>query len=170
MCLLLCASSVSCVKFSPECEVVVRASVQTAQGSTPGVTPAYMARVYAFYISPEEMKARTWAPESYADAEAGIVRHIDTGEIRSTSLVGGQGEDGWVHLVVSSSPVLLVAVDPVNRFYGYRTIEYMVPLPRLVIPVHFQLWRTEPYTDSLWWMAPDKSEEPDQDEGDESDE
>lgn len=134
----------------------------TAQGSTPGVTPAYMARIYAFYITPEEMRLDTWAPESYADADAGIVRHLDTGERRAWDLVASQQDsaDGWIHLVVTSSPVLLVAVDPVNRIWGWRTIEYFVPLPRLTIPVHFRAYETAPYTDSEWWLSPENPDTP----------
>ncbi len=121
--------------------------------SSPADGVGYLVRVYAFYISKEDAFAKSWAPANYADADAGIIRHATTGEVRSQSLVEGQGEDDFVHLTITSSPLVLVAVDPVNHFYAYRIIEYQIPMPKLYIPVRFQLWKTEPYTDSEWRIA-----------------
>ncbi len=66
------------------------------------------------------------------------------------------GEDGYVHLVLTSSPVVLVAVDPVNRFYAWRTFRYEMPMPRMEIPVRFLLWRPtaeQPWYDDSEWRV-----------------
>jgi hypothetical protein len=114
-----------------------------------------MVRVYAFYISEKDKDGNKWAPASFADADAGIIRHVDTGQERSWGLMGVQGEeDDHIRLTLTNSPVVLVAVYNVNddRFYAYRTFEYKPPLREQVRMIfRFQLWRTETtYTEIPW--------------------
>lgn len=141
----------SCTKYTVECELVVQPYVKITQGSGDN-TPAYLARAYVYYIEEKEFLNPNWRPESYADADAGIIRHRTTGEIRSHGLMAGQGEDGFVRITVTSSPMLLVAVDPVNKFYAYRTFQYKIPLERILIPVTFKIYQgTQPYKETDGW-------------------
>ncbi len=147
-----------CVKYDPECELVVKPRALVARDSDEAASAAYMARVYVYYnVGRFEKDLLEWSPESYADADAGIIRNKRTGEVRSHSLVGTQSDevpDYPVHLRLSSSPVVLVAVDPINRFYAWRSFEFELPIERIIIPVKFQLWRTnEQYKDSEWSVA-----------------
>jgi hypothetical protein len=120
-----------------------------------------MARVYVWYIDETDARDGIWRPGSWADAEAGIVRHRNTGEVRSHALVGYQSdEDNCVHLVLTKSPVLLVAVDPINRFYAWRVFRYKIPLESIRVPVTFRVWRWEqPYVESDWTVVSAQSEE-----------
>ncbi len=143
----------SCTKYTVECELVVQPRVMVSQGSNP-LTPAYMARVYVWYVDKKEHLDHNWRPASYTDAEAGIVRHRGTGEVRSFGLVGTQSEeDGFVRIPLTSSPVLLVAIDPVNRLYAWRTFDFKLPLESILVPVTFRTYYTPeqfPYKDGDW--------------------
>lgn len=147
-----------CAKYSVECELVLQPRVMISSGSAID-TPAYMARAYVYYIEQNDIRDSNWRPESYADADAGLVRHRTTGEVRSHGLTGTQSpEDSYIHIVVSKSPVLLVAVDPINRFYAYRTFEYQVPLERILIPVSFKIWQKESRKEEGWTIIGEASE------------
>ncbi len=122
------------------------------------LTPAYMARAYVFYIDKKEFLNPTRRPASYADAEAGIIRHISTGEVRSYNLSGAQGEDNYIHLPLTKSPMMLVAIDPVNRIYAWRTFQYEIPLERLFVPVTFKAYQQTPYTENLWRVVRERDE------------
>lgn len=142
-----------CADFSVECEFIVMPRTMIAQNSSPD-TPSYRARVYAFYnVGKDRTQVeKEWAPASYADAEAGIIRHKGSGEIRSYSLMGEQGDDTYVRLIMTSSPVVLVALDPVHRLYACGAFEYMPPMNRMQFPVHFQVWKQmeEYYKEGYW--------------------
>ncbi len=164
---LFAAILAGCTKYSAECELVVTPYVMAAQSSDPK-TPAYMVRVYAYYINEEDAYNQNWRPMSYADADAGIVTHRETGQTMARGLAAGQGEDTFVHIALTRSPVLLVAVDPLNRMYGWRTFKYQMPLETIRIPVSFQKWReTEPhYKEYEWTMVGEASEQqPDPEQG-----
>jgi hypothetical protein len=125
------------------------------------LTPAYMVRVYATYISDADvLDEGVWRPESWADAEAGLVRHRTTGEVRSHGLMGVQDEeDTYVHLILTSSPVVLVAVDQMNKFYAYRVFRYEIPLETIRVPVTFKTWQWErPYKENEWTFVSAQSE------------
>jgi hypothetical protein len=159
-----------CTKYPVECELVVQPRVMVSEGSDP-LTPAYMARVYVWYINKKEHLDHKWRPESYTDAEAGVVRHRDTGEVWSFGLSGTQsGEKGYVHIPLTSSPVLLVAIDPVNKLYAWRTFEFRVPLESVLVPVTFRTYyRPEqfPYRDGDWTVLRSESENTPQEENSE---
>jgi hypothetical protein len=122
--------------------------------------PAYRARVYACYIDETDARGVNWRPESYADAEGGLIRHRSTHEVRSHGLVGFQSEDDNIYITLTSSPVVLVAVDPVNRFYAYRVFRYEMPLDRIYVPVVFKVWQWEqPYREGEWTVVSAQSEE-----------
>jgi hypothetical protein len=148
-----------CTKYSVECELVVQPRVMVSQGSDP-LTPAYMARVYVWYIDQKDFLDNPWRPASYADADAGIVRHRTSGEVRSHGLVGTQSqEDGYIHIPLTNSPVVLVAVDPINRYYAWRTFEFEIPLERVLLPVTFRTYYQEtqiPYREEEWTIMNDK--------------
>ncbi len=129
-------SFAGCVKFDSECEFIIKPRwlpVSMNEQSSPD-NPAYMVRVYAFYnVGKNPSEAERWRPRSFAQAEAGIIHHRTSDQRHSYSLVGEQGDDKLVHLTMTSSPVVLVAVDPLNRFYAYGVFEYGIPMPQLEI-------------------------------------
>lgn len=155
--LIVLLLSVDCAKFSPECEFVIKPRLRRMSMDKPG-SPAYMVRVYAFYnIGKTRSLAEKWRPRSFAEAEAGIINRRGSDEVRSYSLVGEQGEDTFVHLTMTSSPVMLVAVDPLNRFYAYGVFEYEIPLPRLEIVLPINGWLDkEPYKEAYWTVINEK--------------
>lgn len=160
--LTLASTLAGCRKYSVECNLVVQPRVMVSAGSDPR-TPAYMARVYAWYVSETDADANegegNWAPASYADADAGVVRHLVTGEVRSFGLMGEQGEDGYVRMTLTRSPVVLVAVDPVNRFYAWRVFEYPLPFREPYnLPVTFRVYNAAAeYEENEWTIV--RSEE-----------
>ncbi len=156
--LLALAALAGCKKFSVECELVIQPRVMVSSGSDP-LTPAYMARAYAFYIDEREYLHPARKPASYADAEAGIIRHNTTGEVSSFNLSGAQGDDNYVHLTLTKSPMLLVAVDPVNRIYAWRTFQYEIPLERIFVPVTFKAFQLTPYRESDGWTVIKEADE-----------
>jgi hypothetical protein len=147
-----------CKKFSVECELVLQPRVMISSGSDP-LTPAYMARLYVFYIDEKDYQNPVWRPASYADAEAGVIRNTRTDEARSFNLAGAQGEDAYVHLVLTKSPMVLMVVDPVNRFYAWRTFRYEIPLERIFVPVVFRTYQTTPYTENREWTFASETDE-----------
>lgn len=143
---MLCLAG--CAKYSTEMLLIITPRSLPVQSSPPA-SPAYMITAYSYYIPADDID--NWAPRSYAEAEAGIIRHAATGQARSHDFAREQGEDTFIRFTLSRSPVLLVAVDPINRFYAWRKFEYPVPIETMNIVLRFLLWRTEArYTDSLW--------------------
>lgn len=112
--------------------------LSTAPGNPTGGT-AFMVKMYAWYIPNGDI--HNWRPNSYAEAQAGIVTHATSGNKRSHNLVAGQGADNYVHIKITKSPVLLVAVDEFDEMYAWRTFEYEIPAPKVYIPVHFFTYR-----------------------------
>jgi len=162
-------AAAGCKGYDQECHLVVQPYVMVNAGSDPK-TPAYMARVYAFYISERDEVDECWAPASYADAEAGVIRHESTGEMRTFGLVAEQREkdttgedpekDGYAHLVLSRSPLVLVAVDPVNKFYAWRTFAFALPLRApLYVPVSFKVYNSASYVENKWTVVSLASEQ-----------
>lgn len=144
-----------CTKYSAEVEFVIMPRLQEFESSSPG-NPAYEVRVYAFYdIGKSKTDAEVWAPGSYEAADAGLLRNRTTGEVRSHNLMAVQSEEDYnARLVLTSTPVILVAVDPVHEFYAYGFYEFGIPMPAMYIPVHFQIWKgNNPYKDGLWTIV-----------------
>ncbi len=98
-----------------------------------------MVKMYAFYIP--EGDIHNWRPNSYAEAQAGIVTHQKSGKQRAHGLVAGQRDDNYIHLVITKSPVLLVTVDEFDKMYAWRTFEYEIPAAKVYIPVHFSTYK-----------------------------
>ena len=153
-----------CAKYSAECELVIMPRLLKASNSALD-TPAEQVRIYAFYnLGKYKGDVEKWRPASYADASEGVVsRNSNPDDFRIYNLMAEQsdeGDDTYVRLVLSSSPVMLVAVDPVNRFYGWRVFEYMIPMPQVYMPVRFQIWKPTTdlpvYEDLLWKMTGEK--------------
>lgn len=151
---IILSSVVGCKKYSVECELVVQPRSMISSGSD-SKTPAYLARVYAFYVTEVEARNLTWIPASYEDAEAGLITHRGTGEVRTHGLAGGQGDDTYVRLTLTRSPAMLVAVDPVNRMYAYRAFKYEIPLHEpLYVPVTFKVYQSAaPYKENEWTVT-----------------
>jgi hypothetical protein len=115
-----------------------------AFASSPPDGKAYQVRIYVFYIGrgtkPAQFtEAENWRPLSYADAEAGIITNKYTGEVRSTEFFREQAEDSYIYLPLTSSPVVLVAVNEYDKYYAWRAFKYESPMPRIVISVMFDL-------------------------------
>jgi hypothetical protein len=54
---------------------------------------------------------------------------------------------------------MLVAVDPMNKFYAYRVFRYQIPLEKILVPVTFKTWQwEEPYKDGEWTFVSAQSE------------
>jgi hypothetical protein len=120
--------------------------------------PAYMTRLYGWYI--DEKDIMNWRPDTFADADAGIIRHRVTHEVRSHGITASQlGEDIFISMIITRSPVLLVAVDPVSGMYAWRTFKYQIPLQTTRVPVSFKTYLdTYPYKENEWTI--DKLETP----------
>ena len=138
-----------CAKYSSDCDLILRPRVVTVAASLPsGGQAAYDVSLYAFYLSGSDIE--NWAPLSYADAASGTVRNIETGEILPYSLMGNQSDDTYVHMALSRSPVLLVAVDRYNEYYAWRSFEYKVPLNGpITMTLLFLLYQADP-SNSHW--------------------
>jgi hypothetical protein len=121
--------------------------------SSPKDGAAYLVRVYVFYIGEGELL--DWQPDSWEDADAGIVRNVHTGEERSFGFMVEQSDDNYVHAVITSSPALLVAVNAYDRMYAWRTVEYKIPMERVQIPVRFLIYKKPAgtYKDTEWTVA-----------------
>lgn len=143
MCLLLCANW-GCTKFSAECDYVIMPQRMLVE-SSPKDQPAWLTRVYVFYLAENETGEKAtpnpWAPSSWADADAGIVRNGNTGEVRLSSYVVEQGGDNYIHAVVSSSPVMLVVVNAYDKMYAWGTYKYEIPMPEVRLPLQFDIWK-----------------------------
>ncbi|MDR2912696.1 MAG: hypothetical protein LBV38_05295 [Alistipes sp.] len=146
-----------CTKFTPDCELVVLPRLMTSAGSDIQ-NPAYMTRLYGWYI--DEKDIMNWRPDTFADADAGIIRHRVTHEVRSHGITASQlGEDIFISMIITRSPVLLVAVDPVSGMYAWRTFKYQIPLQTTRVPVSFKTYLdTYPYKENEWTI--DKLETP----------
>ena len=165
LCLLLCVSW-GCRKYTGECELTVKPR-RLVVASSPDNGSAHQVRIYAFYIGQgtkesDVVEARNWRPMSYSDAEAGIITNIYTGETRSTGLFAEQGDDYSVRLTLSSSPVVLVAVNAMDRYYAWRAFKYEIPMPRMEIVVRFLLYQstaeTPEYADADWRVTSEQYE------------
>jgi hypothetical protein len=156
-----------CSKFSVECELVLQPRVMLSAGSDP-LTPADMARAYVFYIDEKDYLTPAWRPQSYSDAEAGIIRHNSTGEILPFNLTGAQEADNYIHITLTKSPMVLVAVDPVNKIYAWRTFQYEISLERLYVPVLFRIYQKEQFREGDWTFVSEESENVTQEEQEDS--
>ena len=155
MCWLLCAN-LGCTKFSAECDYTIMPRRLEVE-SSPRDGMAYQVRVYVFYMGEFEIDFKTnpWKPESWADADMGIVRNRNTGEVRVSSYVVEQGEDNFIHAIVTSSPVMFVVVDEYDKMYAWGTFKYEIPMAQVWMPVQFQVWKkslAEPFRDGNWMV------------------
>ena len=147
-----------CTKYTVDCDLTIQPRLMVSAGSDIK-TPAIMARAYVWYVSEKEAYDQTWIPESYSDAEAGIVRHRTSGEERSYDLWGAQSEeDTYVHITITSSPMMLVALDPVNKMYAYRSFKYQAPIEQVVVPVTFKPYQQTPYKENDWIVISERDE------------
>lgn len=169
------AAVCGCGKGDYDTLVTIRPRIMKVQSSPAGGEPAYMVRIYACYIAENE-KTDTWYVASYDDADAGIFTNKKTGERRSYSFMAEQpdiediGEDEtetYVRFIFSRSPVLLVAVDPMNHFYAYRVLLVPTPMPDMQVTVRFVLWKPEvSFKDSDWVVVNGKKQEEQAEEDD----
>ncbi len=147
---LLCFGG--CAKYTPDCEVIVMPRRAPVKASERKVEPAYQVKVFAYYMSEKEMDK--WAPKTYAQAQSGQVLNADTGEIRPYNLMAQQAGDTYVHVTISNSPVMLVAVNEYDKFYAWRMLKYEIPTAKLEIVLRFMLWETTaPYKNSDWIVS-----------------
>jgi hypothetical protein len=146
-------SFTTCGKGDYETDLIIRPRIKIAEGSADAGEPAYQMRVYAWYISKEEKMNNEWEAASWEDADAGIITNVRTGERRSFEFLASQpevelaegevlkDEDTYIHLWLTRSPVFLVAVDPLNRFYAYRSLEMPKPMPWMRLTLMIRTWK-----------------------------
>lgn len=170
---LLCLAG--CGKANYETDLVIRPRIRRVDSSPAGGEAAYQMRVYAWYIGEGE-KVDTWKAESWEDADAGIITNIKTGEKRSFEFMQeqpeielGEGEvlddeQTYLHFYLTRSPIFLVAVDPLNKFYAYRMLETPKPMPVQRVTLMLQLWRKEVSYKFLEWTIVNATKEKEQEE------
>jgi hypothetical protein len=161
-----------CGKGDYETDLIIRPRIKISEGSADAGEAAYQMRVYAWYISKNERLNNEWQAASWEDADAGIITNVRTGERRSFEFLASQpeitlaegeellDEETYIHLTLTRSPVFLVAVDPINRFYAYRSLEMPKPMPWMRLTLMIRTWKErEKWLDwtitSADYVAPD---------------
>lgn len=158
----LAAGLAGCFKeVSMRTDVVLKPWVQAeSNGELQGVEDPV---AWAF-----EADTAQWTVASYADALAGRLTDKRTGAEGPRPVEGAlmridSVEIDLVSMHVERSPVVLVAVDPVNRLYGYRQLELGENLSPLWVSVVFRPWRLmRKYVDGAWRMVNEFYEENDE--------
>ncbi len=152
--LCLCVGLLAaCTSVKTDTLYLVSPHIQSVSGQ-PAYTPTE-AIGFAFYAS-----STSWAPASYAQAEAGVLENLRTGELRGYNLHSELDTAGKISFRLTSSPAILVVCDPINRLYAWREVSVPENLPQMLLPVYFRLWRTQSlYTDSGWTVVNDFTEE-----------
>ncbi len=121
---------------------------------------------YAYYVDTVE-----WRIASYDDAVEGRITNKLTGRTLETPDVWGafnSSQEFQCSLVLTESPAMIVAVDPVAKRYAYRSYELPVNLPRVDTKLYMAAWRPT-HTSSGWVVVnrfhvpeiPDDAEESD---------
>jgi hypothetical protein len=151
--ILLLVGVTACGKADYETDLIIRPRIKISEGSAAEGEAAYQMRVYAWYITKDEKLNNLWEASSWEDADAGIITNIKTGERRSFEFLVAQpeielaegeelkDEDTYIHLYLTRSPVFLVAVDPLNRFYAYRSLEMPKPMPWMRLTLMIRIWK-----------------------------
>lgn len=143
-------AAAGCGKAVVDCEIVVSPLTQNVQNGP--LHEAYMVTVYAWYLSSDE-----WHVTSYGNAEAGIIEHKVTGELRGHDFAQGQDEtDAKVRFRFTRPTVLMVAVDPINKLYAWRQFNIPENFPLLYADVRFIIWRsltTFEYKEQGWTVV-----------------
>ena len=139
----LCA----CTKVKTDCNYVIVPHIQVEKNSAETTPQGLVA--YARYGSAER-----WTVASYADASQGIFSDTESAEQRSYSLSSVQDQDGNIVFRFTSSPLVLVVVDPTYGIYAWRSVTLTDNLWNLIVPVRFRPWRTDyTYTESKWTVV-----------------
>lgn len=134
-----------------ETDVILKSWVQAE--SSGELVPATGVVAYAF-----EADTTTWTIASYEDALNGVLTRKGTDETGVTPVKGVVMRVDSVNMDllsmhVSSSPVVVVAVDTENKLYGYRQQELGENLPQLYTSVIFRPWKQlKKYVDGTWRM------------------
>lgn len=156
-------------------DVILKSWVQAE--SSGELVPATGVVAYAF-----EADTMTWTIASYEDALNGVLTRKGSDE-RGVAPVDGavirvdSVEMDLLSMHVSSTPVIVVAVDTENKLYGYRQQDLGENLPQLYTSVIFRPWKQlKKYVDGSWRMinefyveAPIEPEDPDGDTEDPDD-
>lgn len=156
-------------KVSYDTEYVLKPLVQTeSQGS---FVPLEGAVCYAFEVDPE-----AWTVASYDDAATGVLTSVEDPALKLTppDAMGEPYDEyeeltGCLAMRISGPAVMIVAVDPVHKLYGFRAQELGENLSPLFVSAVFRPWRQgRSYTDGSWTMVNDFYEE--ESSGDETEE
>ena len=156
-------------------DVILKSWVQAE--SSGELVPATGVVAYAF-----EADTMTWTIASYEDALNGVLTRKGSDE-RGVAPADGavirvdSVEMDLLSMHVSSTPVIVVAVDTENKLYGYRQQDLGENLPQLYTSVIFRPWKQlKKYVDGSWRMinefyveAPIEPEDPDGDTEDPDD-
>ena len=156
-------------------DVILKSWVQAE--SSGELVPATGVVAYAF-----EADTMTWTIASYEDALNGVLTRKGSDE-RGVAPVDGavirvdSVEMDLLSMHVSSTPVIVVAVDTENKLYGYRQQDLGENLPQLYTSVIFRPWKQlKKYVDGSWRMinefyveTPIEPEDPDGDTEDPDD-
>ena len=134
-----------------ETDVILKSWVQAE--SSGELAPATGIVAHAF-----EADTMIWTIASYEDALNGVLTRKGSGE-RGVAPVNGVAirvdsvDMDLLSMHVSSSPVIIVAVDTENRLYGYRQQDLGENLPQLYTSVIFRPWKElKKYVDGSWRM------------------
>lgn len=138
---------------------VLRPYVQDSTGAEMRTLPGV--RAYAF-----DADTTQWCVASYEDALAGVLTMRYAPDSKRSDPVAVAtpypasdtipASVNWVQMRVQLSSALIVAVDTVNRLYGYRQQEFHQNLSPYILSVAFRPWKEgNAYSDGDWWMFND---------------
>lgn len=109
----------------------------------------YNAYGWGFYAD-----TAVYAVASYDDALEGIITSKVDGSKKSYDLIGDKVDQGQLEFLLTSMPVMLVVVDPVEKLYAWRHAQIAANLPIMNVPVFFRPWKESSlYIDTRWNMV-----------------
>ena len=143
----------------------VDAKVQQQEGEEEVFPPSDRMKVYAF-----QADTMDWKIESYDDAVAGRLKHkTNTAKRKDSPDFKAYAEDtGLFGMTIKGSPLMVVAVDRVNKLYAYTKQEPDFEGQEPVWKVVFRPWKREKVSMDNGWcvvneyfkVAPEPQPEP----------
>jgi len=163
LCACLPLLAAGCFKeVGTQTDLVLKPWLQHESGAPFEADSAVIA--YAF-----EADTARWTVASYENARNGILTARNGSETRTGIRGERYGEDSirtpMLRMHLERNPVILLAVDTVQRLYGFRAQELGENLSPLYVSVVFRPWRQmRLYEDGAWIMINDFYEDGDENE------